>query len=237
MNSGRRLITGLIITLCVSITLGTSVFAAQNSVSSVNIKQNSNGEYQILLKTDKTAKIKKTTEENKLLLTVASATPSNSSEIVYDNVPGIQNVTVQKKNDENTLIIIQGDNIENSVVFNKDLSTGKTSAVDNKQSAFIIADKKLFACSMLTVLFLFILTLISRPKEKRYSENTIIRRAEATARNSALTLRQKAMLQNANVPSVNSKISGSFISSTVTKPGDFNTFIENEYVEKTRKAG
>lgn len=220
-------------------------FAAENSLSGVDIKQSIDSGYQIFLKLDKKAQIKKIIEnDDNLTLVVNSTLPSESMEIVYDSEDNFSNVIVQKKNDDNTLISLQGQNIANAEIYTKELSTGIIKQLDEKEDflngLFFIADKKILSCSVLGMFFLFLMMLASRPKNKRYSSqnvNKIVKSKKMVVD----TLRNKNLVQSRNIPSINYKVNGSFnsVNMHVSTPKDFviNSANQTVEIEEIRKAG
>lgn len=222
-----------------------SSFAAENSLSGVDIKQSNGSGYQVFLKLDKKAQVKKIVEsEDNLTLVVSSTLPSESMEIIYDSEDNFSNVIVQKKNSDNTLISIQGKNIADAEIYTKELSTGVTKQLDTNDSLlngfFFIADKKILGSSLLGMFFFLLMMLVSRPKNKRYSSNEV-NKIVKSKQLYANTLRNKNLLQSKNIPSINYKVSGSFnsVNSHVSAPKDFvinnnNRVLENEQI---RKAG
>ena len=227
--------------LCVSL----SSFAVENSLSEVGLKQSANNAYQVVLKLDKKAQIKKIVDgSDNLTLVVNSTLPSESMEIIYDSEDSLANIIVQKRNDNNTLISLQGENIANAEIITKEISTGTTKKLDTNENLlsnlFFIADKKVLGISLAGILLLFMMMIASRPKNKRTSSSSI-NNATNSYKATANTLRNKNLVQSQNVPSINYKVNGSFSSSNshTTMPKDLvvnnkkNTIRE----QQIRKAG
>lgn len=192
-----------------------SSIAAENALNGIDVKQINDGSYKIFLKLDKSAKILKQQEENDNLTVLINKTlPSDSLEIVYDNAENLNNIIVQKKNSNNTVILFQGKNIKNSVIYTKDFSTGITQKVDEKtnflSNFFFISDKKFVFGSIIILFMTFISALIIRPKEKRYYTERNDRMIKSKQYYAVNTLRTKNMLQSKNIPSINYRINGSF---------------------------
>lgn len=236
LGSEKKYTHKFILTLFMMSVFALNAFCAENSVSSIKVKQIEDGEYEILLKTDKSARVRKTVEGDSLILTIDSVVPSNSVEIVYDNAPGIQNITVQKKNSDSTLVFMQGNNIKNSVIYTKNLSTGQVNLVNSDNGLFFIADKNILRASTLIMICLFMFLIAMRPQKKKYYENKNEINGLIMQKKSASTLRHKALIQSANIPSINSKINGSFVSTAITKPLGYIAD-ENYMTEKMRKVG
>lgn len=218
-------------------------FAAVNSLSGIDVKQIGTSDYNVILKLDKGANINKVSvEEGTLTLVLNSAIPSDSVEIVYDNAVDLENVIVQKKNNESTVILLQGKNIENARIFTKDLSTGITKENNPKSNAlinyFFTADKKITGLSVVAMLIIFGLMLSLRPKNKRYSSSQVSMKKSGTVKKVTLnTLRNKNAVQSGKIPSINYNVNGS-AKSLMSVPKDF--VINNYQVsddEQIRKAG
>ncbi len=234
----------LILFVCIFIFSSISTMALENSLSGVSVQQNSDGSYNILLKMDKSVKMKKNidSETDKMVIMLDSTLPSEALEIIYDNASGLNNVIVQKKNDKNTLILFEGNNIENSKIFTKELSTGNKKQANFDNNSFnnflFIADKKLLASvlSGFGILFLFMIAL--RPKEKRYYSTNNYNKVKTYSQ--ANTLRNKNLVQSRCVPSINYNINSGFAAHNpyITKPDGLliknHNYIENEQI---RKAG
>ncbi len=213
--------------------------AANNSVSNISVKQNEAGIYNILLKLDKSAAVKKSFDGKSLILTIPSVIPADSMEIIYDNAAELQNVTVQKKNTDSTMIILQGKNIENAQIFTKDISTGVTKKLEDSNSIinsfFFVADKNLLALSAFLILLMLTIMSFSRPAKKEYTK---LKQTSADRKfnNKPMTLRRKNMTQSSSIPSINYAHNGSFSTTNVSIPTDF-AINENLEEERIRKAG
>ena len=147
-------------------------FAAENSLAGVDIKQSANNGYQVFLKLDKKAQIQKLIEDNDSITLILKGTlPSETMEIIYDSEDNLSNVIVQKRNDDNTLISLQGKDIANAEIFTKELSTGSTKELDTNSNMlnglFFIADKKILGTSLAGMFLLFLMMLASKPKNRK----------------------------------------------------------------------
>lgn len=202
---------------------------AFNALSGVDVKQINNDVYNITLKVDNSVKIKKVTDsKGNLTLILSSIIPADSIEIVYDNTSDLKNVIVQKKNDQNTIILFQGKNIENAKIYTKELSTGLLKSLDANPGALnnylYIANKKYFSFAILGFISLFFIMLSLRPKSKRYNPQ---------AQN---TIRTKVNSKNRYIPSINYKINNT--KGNMSVPKDFVISKIRTYQEqKIRKAG
>ncbi len=215
-----------------------SSIAAVNSVYGISVKQIDNGEYNILVKLNKSSSIKKVYDGKSLILTIPDALPSDSMEINYDNAADLQNITVQKKNSDNTMIVLQGSKIENSQIFTKDISTGITKKLNNSDSfqnaLMFINDNKTAAAGIFVLLLLSLILSGSKPKQKKLTI-TETSNLNVKSTNKPMTLRRKNMTQSNNILSINYMHNGSFKDANMSIPNDF---VINEHLEqKIRKAG
>lgn len=219
-----------------------SSLAIENSLVGIDVKQTQTGSYNIQLKLEKSAQVKKqNTGKDNMTLVLNSTLPSESLEIVYDNSSDLDNVIVQKKNDNNTLILIQGKNIENSTIYTKELTTGKIKEIDNNNiidNILFVADKKILAFSLVGFLLLYSLLLHRRPNTKRYSATSSYNAVNTKKQTN--TLRGKNLNQTRQIPSINYNVNARFnnINKNASMPKDF---VINKYnqieAEKIRKAG
>ena len=206
-----------------------SAFASDNSLLGIDIKYTAQNGYNVTLKTDKTAKINKLKDESgNIILTLKETLPSQDIEIIYDNPEDITNVIVQKKN-TNTIVLLEGKNIENAKIYTKDLSTGVVKPIEAKSSFLFVADKKLIAISLFSMVLIFLISLLNRPKKQKYAKADA---KELKSKINANTLRKKNLIQSKNIPSINYKVN-----SRISVPKDF-VISQNIYEEeKIRKAG
>ena len=215
-------------------------FAAENSLSGIDVKQNTNGEYNIILKLDKKTQVKKVlNNKNKLAVFINSTLPSDAMDIVYDNASSMTNVVVQKKNKNNTFVLFEGNNISNAKMYIKEISTGHIKQVNNNRfnNVFFIADKKLFAISLTSILLMFFLMLLSRPKSQRYNNKSTINTIKNNRTTKVNTLRNKNLAQPINIPSINAGINGSFNSARIYMSIPQELTVNNSYEEEIRKVG
>lgn len=214
-------------------------FAANNSISGIDVKQVENGEYSIMLKLDKMASVKKYSDSiDTLNIIINSALPVEDMEIVYDNAADLKNIIVQKKNSDNTMISLQGKNIENAKIYTKELSTGITK--ENKSFNILnITENK---ANLLGILGLcLILLLNSSKKSKKQSKNTAqtvaTKKTRKTKKQTINTINKRNKVIAQNIPSINYRINGSFAASqqNMSIPKDF---VINQYQkEQMRKVG
>ena len=239
MNTRVRfsLVNKLLIVLSLFCFTAMSSFAAENSLSGIDVKQIDNT-YNVTLKMDKAVNIKKILKSDENLTLVLNSTlPAESVDIIYDNAADLENVIVQKKDDGNTLILIQGKNIKNTNIATKELSTGTIKQNNNNgnitTSNFYIADYKLVSYSIIGFVMFLALMLMRKPKSKKTSQQT-----QSTNRKQikATTLRTKVLAQDRVVPSINYEIKSN--SSKVSIPKDF--VVNSKYYqeeEQIRKVG
>ncbi len=203
-------------------------FASVNSLSGIDVRPNESGSYDITFKLDKFAKIQKfNSEKDNLTLLINSTIPSDYVEIVYDNANNLDNVIVQKKNKNNTVVLLQGKNIENSEIITNELSTGIVKEINAGQGLFYTADKKLTASLFGAILFLFALMLSLRKKNSHINTNRKIQTAS-----------NKTEIHTRTIPSINYRINKTYKTANMSVPKDFviNKYT-NEVQEKIRKAG
>ena len=214
-----------IIFACTFCVFTAGAFASVNSLSGIDVRPNESGSYDITFKLDKFAKIQKfNSEKDNLTLLINSTIPSDYVEIVYDNANNLDNVIVQKKNKNNTVVLLQGKNIENSEIITNELSTGIVKA---GQGLFYTADKKLTASLFGAILFLFALMLSLRKKNSHINTNRKIQTAS-----------NKTEIHTRTIPSINYRINKTYKTANMSVPKDFviNKYT-NEVQEKIRKAG
>ena len=218
-------------------------FAADSSLTGIDVKQVGDADYNILLKLDNAANIQRISNDSDNLTIVLNSTiPSDSVEILYDNTANLDNVIVQKKNNENTVILLQGKNIENAKIYTKELSTGLTKENNAKENSLnnylFIADKKLASFSLLGLIAFFGLMLSLRPRNKRYSSAPVnVRNSKSAKKVTVNTLRNKNINQSRNIPSINYRVNGSAkVAMSVPKDFVINNYNAKE-VEQIRKAG
>ena len=189
-------------------------FAANNSISGVDVKQIENGEYSIVLKLDKMANIKKTSDSiDTLDIIVNSALPVEDMEIVYDNAADLRNVIVQKKNANNTIISLQGKNIENAKIYTKELSTNITKEV-KAFNIFNLADNKSVLFGIVALLIVMMLNSSKKSKKQTNATSQIVtvKKARRNKKQTINTISKKSKVVAQNIPSINYRINGSFAS-------------------------
>ncbi len=214
-----------------------NAFAA-NSLLGVDVKQTDNDNYKIILKVNNAVNLKKSsgTADN-LTLVLNSVVPSDSVEILYDNASDLKNVIVQKKNADNTMIILQGKNIDKAQIYTKELSTGILKQFDSNSNSLnkylYIANTKYLLLGLAGIILLFLLMLSSRPDLKRNNNKKI---KQSNKQSEYITIRNKTINQKRYVPSINYRINS--VKTNMTLPKDFVISNLSQYEEeKERKVG
>lgn len=216
-----------------------SAFAGYNSISGIDVKQVENGEYSIMLKLDKMASVKKYSDEiDTLNIVINSALPVEDMEITYDNAADLKNVIVQKKNADNTVISLQGKNIQNAKIFTKELSTNVV-----KENSFngyfnIVENKSVILGSLVLVLLLMLnSSKKSRKQNNASAQMVVVKKARRNKKQTINTINKRNKVVAQNIPSINYRINGSFASAqqNMSVPKDF---VINQYQkEQMRKVG
>ena len=131
VKSIKALTLGVVCVCCSAM----AAFSTENTLSTVEIKDSDNG-YQIVLKADKSAEVRKTVESrDNISLLVKGLIPSESVGTIYNNVPQVENVMIEEQDSENTKITIQGDGIAASTVKFAPIETVEVPAVEKKSDA------------------------------------------------------------------------------------------------------
>ena len=231
--STRISLTKLILSIGVFLYSSLCSFALENSLSGIDVQQMGTSEYNIMLKLNNAVNVQKIVNgDDNLTLVLKETVPTDSVEIVYDNAADLQNVIVQKKNNGDTLILLEGKDIENAKVFTKDLSNGLT--VQNTSDKLVATDKQMVGFSILVILMLFVLRLALRPKNERYiSVKTNVKNVKNSKKVTVNTLRKKNQNQSKNIPSINCNVNGSFRNMSIPKDFVINNYME----EQIRKVG
>ena len=231
--STRISLTKLILSVGVFLYSSLCSFALENSLSGIDVQQMGTSEYNIMLKLNNAVNVQKIVNgDDNLTLVLKETVPTDSVEIVYDNAADLQNVIVQKKNNGDTLILLEGKDIENAKVFTKDLSNGLT--VQNTSDKLVATDKQMVGFSILAILMLFVLRLALRPKNERYiSVKTNVKNVKNSKKVTVNTLRKKNQNQSKNIPSINCNVNGSFRNMSIPKDFVINNYME----EQIRKVG
>lgn len=212
---------------------------ASNSLTGVDVKQMGESSYNIILKTDSSVNVKKIVDgKDNITLLLKSTIPSDSVEIVYDNASDLYNVMVQRKNDDSTMVLLEGKNINNAIVYTKEISTGDLKQVDANGNSLnnhlYLANLKYFSFSLMGIIFIFMLMHSFRPKSKNNvaMNQKQIRSKKHTTINS---MKKNASVQKRYVPSINYRIANA--KSNMSMPNDFVISNAEQYQEKIRKAG
>lgn len=228
-----RFISKFILLLCLCLFSSISANAKESALLGIDIIQSDNGTYNVQLKADNSINVKKAIENNgNLTLIVNSAIPSESMEIIYDNAPNLQNVIVQKKNSKDTVILLQGENIANSKLYLKELSTGTIKELKTGNNSNII-NKNTIYFSVIGLIFL-LMAIANKPKARNQNIQKVKNNIKTTKK--ANTLRHKNMVQSKSIPSINYKVNNKFNYANInmTKPNELviNNIKNNEKVRK-----
>ena len=223
----------LFLILCVFCFSALNAFAA-NVVSSVNVKQTNSGNYDIILKINNFVNIKKVTNaKDSLSLILDSTVPAESIEIIYDNTSDLKYIILQKKNTDNTLIYMQGKDIENAKIFVKELSTGLLKPLNTKNNYIYITDVKYLSIVLSSIFFGFILLLGLRNKKRKQN---IEEYNKIKYQNNTHLQKNKVSNQKRYIPSINYKINTAYNKMSI--PENFIISHSQKYKEeKIRKVG
>ena len=151
MKKGKEFIK-IILCFCVLFLTTLSANAINNSLTGIDVKQNAKDGYNIILKLAGKTNIKKIISSNdSLALVLNSTVPSDTMEIIYDNTSDINNVIVQKKNKDNTIVVVEGKNIANASIYTKDISSGTISEFSEKNYNYDMLPIGIFALGFLAM--------------------------------------------------------------------------------------
>lgn len=210
---------------------------AHNALLNVSVEQTAGDSYNITLRTENSVKIKKSSDsKDNLIIFLNSIVPSDSIDIEYDNASDIENVIVQKKNADNTVILFKGKNIEKAKIYIKELSTGQMKSFDSNymNSYFYVGNVKYFLSAVTGIIFLFFLMLSLRPDSKKYNSKA---KVQNKIKNNSVSLRSQSYPKKRFVPSINYKIKP-VKSKNITIPKDFVISSVQRYEEEQeRKVG
>lgn len=93
-----------------------AIAATPNTLSAVEIKDSDDG-YQIVLKADKAAEVRKTVEsKDDVTLDIKGIIPIESVGTIYNNVPEVDSIIIQPDSDNNTKVIVRGKNISSASI-------------------------------------------------------------------------------------------------------------------------
>lgn len=119
------LIFTFLITFAIS---NTTVLAAENSLHTITLEKNNSG-YNIILGSDKVAKvIKKTPSDNELIMEISGVTSSETVNALYKGTNNIDRLVIENSAPNKLKIYITADNIKDSTVMIEPLN-GETTIV------------------------------------------------------------------------------------------------------------
>ncbi len=238
MRTRIQKLNKLFLFICIFLCSSVFAFATENAISGIDVRQLGPSNYDVVLKTNADVDIQKMVNgEDNLTIILKDTVPTESVDIIYDNAADLENVIVQKKNNGNTVIFLQGKDIENAQVYTKDISTGAVLPSDEERSLdnyLFIADKKIAGFSVLGLVMFFMIMLSLRPKNKRYNSN--VKNVKTNKSLSENTLRNKNINQSRSIPSINYKLNGGFSRMSIPKDFVINNHMANEK-KQIRKAG
>ncbi len=110
----------LVITLLITLGMfAPTSFGAQNFLNSV-VFDNTEGQYNIILRSDSPAKVKKTTQgSDKVTLTLKGITSANNINTIYKNIEGVSPLVVETIGNNELKLHIQGANVAGAnIMFN-----------------------------------------------------------------------------------------------------------------------
>ena len=216
MNKGKEYLKKSVLCLCMLLISALSAEAANGSLTGIDVKQNIKDGYNVILKLAGNAGVKKTISASDTLTLILSSTlPSDTMEIIYDNTSDVNNVIVQKKNADNTIIILEGKNIANANIFTKDISTGVMAPVGT-ETLFFGVNKKMLSFSIGAMFLCFLLMPFFKSRRNRRNELTQNR------------------VKNAGIKRTAPSIAYKTVKGYVSAPKDFviNRYMEGEKIKK-----
>ncbi len=238
-TSNFGLLKKSLLLICIFIFSGISTYASVNFLSGIDVKQTNDNNHSVLLKLNNSVKIQKVSNsKDNLTLTLASTMPSDSIDIVYDNTDDLQNVVVQKKNADNTVIAIQGKNIENAKIYVNDISSGITKEYKDSMLNNLLFLANDNVSTTLAILSLLILLMFAhKPTNKKKNSNKNITISNHVKNYQTInTLKTQNIKQSRRVPSINYNVNKIYENRYATKPQDF-VINESERKERIRKVG
>ena len=123
----------LLICLICSGLHGNNVFASDNVLQAIQI-EGAKDSYNIILKSDDVADVKKTIQApNKMMLVLKGIRASKSINTIYSNTSSVDSVVVEPKSEDSVKILIQAVNVSNARVHFDSLKT-PLGVLDNSQT-------------------------------------------------------------------------------------------------------
>lgn len=215
MNKGKEYLKKSVLCLCVLFISALNANAANNSLTGIDVNYNLKDGYNVILKIAGNANVKKTVSTADMLTIILTSTlPSDAMEIIYDNTSNVNNIVVQKKNADNTLIMVEGKNIANANIFTKDISTGLVSSVES-DTVFFGVNRKMLSFSIGAMIIWFLLMPFVKSRRRRKENTNINIKSVSIAR---------------TAPSIAYNTSNGYVSA----PKDFviNRYMEGEKIKK-----
>lgn len=182
-----------------------TVSAYAGTLSEIEITQDENGKYNVVLAVDSQTKIvKENSAKGSLSLLLKGTYLDDNLNVSYENSTDLQNVVVQKKNKDSSVVILEGKNIENAKILSKDINNGTISEVKLNNSYLLYGILAVLGYIMLLAVRN---TMILRKKRKKVSQdpNELIKKKIQEVN----TLRKKNKQQSKNIPSINYNLNNS----------------------------
>lgn len=221
MNIGKEYIKKIILFASVFLISTISAEAANNSLLGIDVKQNAKDAYNVILRVEGNADVKKTISTSDTLTLILNSTiPTDTMEIIYDNTSDVNNVIVQRKNSDNTMVVFEGKNISNAKIYTKDVSTGLVNLITTATPFFGI-NKNMFSFSIGIMLLWFGIFYLFRIRKQQKLQKH-------------LKNVNKHILKNAKVSDLTPSIAYKSQNAYVSAPKDFiiNRYLEAEKIRK-----
>lgn len=205
-----------------------TVSAYAGTLSEIEITQDNNGNYNVVFSLDtKTNIVKENSSKGNLSLLLKGTNLSDNLNISYENSTDLQNVVVQKKNKDNSIVLLEGKNIEEAKILAKDVNNGEISEIKLKNNSLLFS---IFGVISLFMLLAIRNTMILRRKRRRFSQdpNELIKKKIQEVN----TLRKKNKQQSKNIPSINYNLNNS--KTTIPEGFVINNYKNNQ---ESRKVG
>lgn len=205
-----------------------TVSAYASTLSEIEITQDNNGKYNVVFSLDsKTKIVKENSSKGNLSLLLKGTNLADNLNISYENSTDLQNVVVQKKNKDNSIVLLEGKNIEEAKILAKDINNGVISEIKLKNNSLLYSVLGVFGLIMLLAIRN---TIILRRKRKRVVQdpNELIKKKIQEVN----TLRKKNKQQSKNIPSINYNLNNS--KTTIPEGFVINNYKNNQ---ENRKVG
>lgn len=204
-----------------------SVYAG--TLSEIEITQDNNGKYNVVFGLDEEIKVvKETSSKGNLSLLLKSTNLSENLNISYENSTDLQNIVVQRKNKDNAVVLLEGKNIENAKILNKNITNGEITEVKIKNNTLLYSSLSIFGLFLLLAIRNTLIMMKRRRKKATQDPNELIKKKIQEVN----TLRKKNKQQSKNIPSINYNINNS--RTTIPEGFIINNYKNNQ---RSRKVG